>query len=227
MTKYGRPLVGRAGVEDLGDVRVVHQREGLPLRLEARERPGRESIPGLMTFSATLRSDGLASARPCRRCPCRLRRSAGAACRGRSTVPGPLRRRRRDLDGRRPAGVEEAAAPRRAPSGDPRAAPARPRRRPQALRGTPRARRRGFSIATAKISSALGWIPRDMEPPALSATIVRRNAPWQPASAPGAAAAPASAGAARRGRRSSSRYAVTREIQSTSAACVDSVRPPK
>ena len=26
--------LGRAGVEDLGDVRVVHQRQGLPLRLE-------------------------------------------------------------------------------------------------------------------------------------------------------------------------------------------------
>ena len=35
MTKYGRPVVGRAGVEDLGDVRVVHQRQGLPLGLEA------------------------------------------------------------------------------------------------------------------------------------------------------------------------------------------------
>ena len=28
---------GRAGVEDLGDVGVIHQRQGLPLRLEAGE----------------------------------------------------------------------------------------------------------------------------------------------------------------------------------------------
>ena len=34
ITKYGRPAVGRAGVEHLGDVRVVHQRQGLPLGLE-------------------------------------------------------------------------------------------------------------------------------------------------------------------------------------------------
>ena len=35
ITKYGRPDVGRAGVEHLGDVRMVHQRQGLPLGLEA------------------------------------------------------------------------------------------------------------------------------------------------------------------------------------------------
>ena len=34
MTKYGRPAVGGPGVEDLGDVRVVHQGQGLPLGLE-------------------------------------------------------------------------------------------------------------------------------------------------------------------------------------------------
>ena len=43
-----------------------------------------------MIFSATLRRTGLRSARPCRRRPCRPRRSAPAACRGRSTVPGRL-----------------------------------------------------------------------------------------------------------------------------------------
>ena len=37
MTKYGRPAVGGAGVEHLGDVRVVHQGQGLPLGLEAGE----------------------------------------------------------------------------------------------------------------------------------------------------------------------------------------------
>ena len=35
ITKYGRPAVGRAGIEHLGDVRMVHQRQGLPLGLEA------------------------------------------------------------------------------------------------------------------------------------------------------------------------------------------------
>ena len=34
MTKYGRPSGGRPGVEHLGDVRVVHQGQGLPLGLE-------------------------------------------------------------------------------------------------------------------------------------------------------------------------------------------------
>ena len=35
MTKYGRPDGRGAAVEHLGDVRVVHQRQGLPLGLEA------------------------------------------------------------------------------------------------------------------------------------------------------------------------------------------------
>ena len=34
MTKNGRPSLGRAGVEDLGDIRMVHQRQGLAFRLE-------------------------------------------------------------------------------------------------------------------------------------------------------------------------------------------------
>ena len=37
MTKYGRPCVGGTGVEDLGDVGVVHQGQGLALGLEAGE----------------------------------------------------------------------------------------------------------------------------------------------------------------------------------------------
>ena len=37
MTKYGRPSSVGAGVEDLRDVRVVHQRQRLPLGLEARD----------------------------------------------------------------------------------------------------------------------------------------------------------------------------------------------
>ena len=35
MTKYGRPSVRRPGVEHRGDVRMVHERQGLPLRLES------------------------------------------------------------------------------------------------------------------------------------------------------------------------------------------------
>ena len=42
MTKYGRPAGGRPGVEHLGDVRVVHQGQGLPLGLE----PG-DHLPGV------------------------------------------------------------------------------------------------------------------------------------------------------------------------------------
>ena len=35
MTKYGRPAVGRTRIEHLGDVRMVHHRQRLPLGLEA------------------------------------------------------------------------------------------------------------------------------------------------------------------------------------------------
>ena len=35
MTKYGRPGFRGPGVEDAGDVRVIHHRQGLPLGLEA------------------------------------------------------------------------------------------------------------------------------------------------------------------------------------------------
>ena len=37
ITKYGRPVSRRAGVEHLGDVGVVHHRQRLPLGLEARD----------------------------------------------------------------------------------------------------------------------------------------------------------------------------------------------
>ena len=40
ITKYGRPLAGRAGVEDLGDVRVVHHRQRLALVVEAGQHLG-------------------------------------------------------------------------------------------------------------------------------------------------------------------------------------------
>ena len=49
--------VGRPGVQDPGDVRVIHQRQGLPLGLE----PGDHlvgSMPGLMIFDATFRRTG-------------------------------------------------------------------------------------------------------------------------------------------------------------------------
>ena len=35
ITKYGRPLVGRPGIEHPGDVRMIHHRQRLPLGLEA------------------------------------------------------------------------------------------------------------------------------------------------------------------------------------------------
>ena len=47
-----RPAVGRrAGVEDLRDVRVIHQRERLALGLEARDHR-LVSMPALISFSA-------------------------------------------------------------------------------------------------------------------------------------------------------------------------------
>ena len=61
----------------------------------ARPRSGRGpagvSMPGLMSFRATLRLDRLRSARPCRRCPCRPRRSARSSLYGPMTVPGRSR----------------------------------------------------------------------------------------------------------------------------------------
>ena len=51
ITKYGRPVVRRARVEHAGDVRVVHQRQGLPLGLEPRHHlagvhPGLDDLQG-------------------------------------------------------------------------------------------------------------------------------------------------------------------------------------
>ena len=43
--------VGRAGVEHLGDVGVVHQGQGLPLGLEAGDAPACESMPALMSLT--------------------------------------------------------------------------------------------------------------------------------------------------------------------------------
>ena len=40
ITKYGRPGLRRARVQDLGNVRMVHQRQRLPLRLE----PGNDAL---------------------------------------------------------------------------------------------------------------------------------------------------------------------------------------
>ena len=85
--EVGPARLGGAGVEHPGDVRVVHQRQGLPLGLE----PG-DHLPGvharLDDLQGHLAADRAASARPCRRCPCPPRRSAPAACRGRSIAPG-------------------------------------------------------------------------------------------------------------------------------------------
>jgi hypothetical protein len=51
MTKYGRPPLGHSGVEDLGDVGVIHERERLALGLEAgddllRVHPGLDDLEG-------------------------------------------------------------------------------------------------------------------------------------------------------------------------------------
>ena len=67
--------VGRAGVEHLGDVRMVHQRQRLPLGLEAGDAPAACPCPALMILSATVRRTGsrLLGHEDAR--PCRLRRS--------------------------------------------------------------------------------------------------------------------------------------------------------
>ena len=54
----GPAALGRAAVEHLGDVRVVHQGQGLPLRLEARQDAASSPSPALMSFTATLRRTG-------------------------------------------------------------------------------------------------------------------------------------------------------------------------
>ena len=50
--------VGGAGVEHLGDVRVVHQRQGLPLGLEPGEHLPASPCPALMSLTATGRLTG-------------------------------------------------------------------------------------------------------------------------------------------------------------------------
>ena len=54
ITKKGRPSFVVPRVEDLGDVGMIHQRQRLTLRLEAGEHRW-QSMPGLMSFSATRR----------------------------------------------------------------------------------------------------------------------------------------------------------------------------
>ena len=80
--------VGRAGVEHLGDVGVVHQGQGLPFGLEAGD-----DLAAVHARLDDLQSDPALdrarSARPCRPRPCRLRRVVARACRGRSSAPGP------------------------------------------------------------------------------------------------------------------------------------------
>ena len=111
--EVGPARVGGAGVEHLGDVGVVHQRQGLPLGLEAGDDLPRVHAR-LDDLQGHLAADRAASARPCRRRPCRPRRSAPAACTGRSTVPGLSAggRRRRPSAGAGRRAVEEARPPR-------------------------------------------------------------------------------------------------------------------
>ena len=57
MTKNGWPAGREAGVVDPGDVGMVHHREGLPLGSK-RGKTARESMPVLISLSATLRLTG-------------------------------------------------------------------------------------------------------------------------------------------------------------------------
>ena len=59
ITKYGRPVVGRAGVEHPGDVGVVHHRQRLALGLEARDHLPRVHAE-LDDLERDLAADGLA-----------------------------------------------------------------------------------------------------------------------------------------------------------------------
>ena len=79
--------VGRTGIEHLGDVRVIHQGQGLPLGLEPRHHFARVHA-GLDDLQGHGAADGLASVRPCTRRPCPLRQSAPATCRDRSGCRG-------------------------------------------------------------------------------------------------------------------------------------------
>ena len=80
--EVGPAAFGGAGVEDPGDVLVVHHGQGLALGLEAGDDLAAVHA-GLDDLERDLAADRLAAARPCRRRPCPLRRSAGAACTGR------------------------------------------------------------------------------------------------------------------------------------------------
>ena len=55
--EIGPARLGRARIQHLGDVRMIHHRQRLPLRLEPRDHR-LVSIPSLMTFSATRRRTG-------------------------------------------------------------------------------------------------------------------------------------------------------------------------
>ena len=68
---------------------MVHQGQGLPLGLEAGDDLAAVHAR-LDDLERDLAADRLAPARPCRRRPCRLRRSAAAACTGRRRSPGLL-----------------------------------------------------------------------------------------------------------------------------------------
>ena len=137
--EVGPAAVGRAGVEDPGDVRVVHQRQGLPLGLEAGDDLP-VSMPGLMIFRATLRRTG---------CCCSAMKTTPmppspiccSSLYGPMTVPGPLGdglvARSRPQAGRASSRKLPASASwaRSSRSTSPRAGPGR-RRRPG--RGRPR-----------------------------------------------------------------------------------------
>ena len=111
-----------------------------------------------------LAADGLGLLGDVDRRPCPPRRSAPSACRGRSTVPGPLGRGAGDRDasprGQRRRGVQEASAVRvRRRAGPRRAAGALRRRRRRASRKAARSRRAVSSRAPMKIAFVLASGP--------------------------------------------------------------------
>ena len=57
--EVGPAGLGGAGVEDAGDVEMVHHGQGLPFGLEAGDDLTSLSMPGLMILRATARRTGL------------------------------------------------------------------------------------------------------------------------------------------------------------------------
>ena len=109
ITKYGRPSRRRPRVEHLGDRRVVHQRERLPLGLEARDHLRRVHAR-LDDLDARPAAAPARSAAPARPRPCRLRRGAGEGGTNRTSRMAWCRHRWYASSRRRSERQEEQAA---------------------------------------------------------------------------------------------------------------------